>query len=117
MAPGTEVYEGMIVGENARDNDMTVNPCRVQVLNANLDRFGYPLGSLAESHTASLPVASHELNRPPTVWLSRDARHRHLPFNRRCIILPMQVHNIYALSVLGGCKDEKRLRISENTPV
>ncbi|PXA61220.1 translational GTPase TypA, partial [Staphylococcus pseudintermedius] len=25
MEPGTEVYEGMIVGENNRDNDLTVN--------------------------------------------------------------------------------------------
>ena len=25
MAPGTEVYEGMIVGENARDADLDVN--------------------------------------------------------------------------------------------
>ena len=29
---GTEVYEGMIVGENARENDMTVNPCREKKL-------------------------------------------------------------------------------------
>jgi GTP-binding protein len=26
--PGTEVYEGMIIGENARDNDMDVNVCK-----------------------------------------------------------------------------------------
>ena len=26
VAPGDEVYEGMIVGENSRDNDMVVNP-------------------------------------------------------------------------------------------
>ena len=26
--PGEPVYAGMIVGENARDNDMTVNPCK-----------------------------------------------------------------------------------------
>jgi len=32
VAPGTEVYEGMIVGENARENDMTVNPCREKKL-------------------------------------------------------------------------------------
>ncbi len=25
VEPGTEVYEGMIVGENNRDNDITVN--------------------------------------------------------------------------------------------
>jgi GTP-binding protein len=29
---GVEVYEGMIVGENARDNDMNVNPCREKKL-------------------------------------------------------------------------------------
>jgi GTP-binding protein len=32
VPPGTEVYEGMIVGENSRDNDMTVNPCREKKL-------------------------------------------------------------------------------------
>ncbi len=32
VAPGDEVYEGMIVGENARDNDLTVNPCREKKL-------------------------------------------------------------------------------------
>ncbi len=32
VAPGVEVYEGMIVGENARDNDLTVNPCREKKL-------------------------------------------------------------------------------------
>lgn len=32
VAPGDEVYEGMIVGENARDNDLAVNPCREKKL-------------------------------------------------------------------------------------
>jgi GTP-binding protein len=32
VPPGTEVYEGMIVGENARDNDLAVNPCREKKL-------------------------------------------------------------------------------------
>ena len=30
--PGDEVYEGMVVGENARDNDMVVNPIREKKL-------------------------------------------------------------------------------------
>lgn len=30
--PGEDVYEGMIVGENSRDNDMVVNPCREKKL-------------------------------------------------------------------------------------
>ena len=32
VAPGDEVYEGMIVGENSRDNDMVVNPVREKKL-------------------------------------------------------------------------------------
>jgi len=28
IGPGTEVYEGMIVGENARSMDITVNVCK-----------------------------------------------------------------------------------------
>ena len=28
IEPGTKVYEGMIIGENSRDKDMTVNPCK-----------------------------------------------------------------------------------------
>lgn len=32
IAPGTDVYEGMIVGENARENDLVVNPVREKKL-------------------------------------------------------------------------------------
>ncbi len=32
VAPGTEIYEGMVVGENAREDDMQVNPCRAKHL-------------------------------------------------------------------------------------
>jgi len=32
VAPGTDVYEGMIVGENSRDNDLVVNPVREKKL-------------------------------------------------------------------------------------
>ena len=32
VGPGTEVYEGMIVGENARSEDMDVNPTREKKL-------------------------------------------------------------------------------------
>jgi GTP-binding protein len=30
--PGDDIYEGQIVGENARDNDLAVNPCREKKL-------------------------------------------------------------------------------------
>jgi GTP-binding protein len=32
VAPGDDIYEGMIVGENSRDNDLTVNPAREKKL-------------------------------------------------------------------------------------
>ena len=32
VSPGDEVYEGMIIGENSRDNDLTVNPCKEKKL-------------------------------------------------------------------------------------
>ncbi|MEQ8787289.1 MAG: translational GTPase TypA [Pirellulaceae bacterium] len=32
VGPGDDVYEGMIVGENSRDNDLAVNPCREKKL-------------------------------------------------------------------------------------
>ena len=32
IVPGTRVYEGMIIGENARDNDLDVNPLRAKQL-------------------------------------------------------------------------------------
>lgn len=32
VSPGDEIYEGMIVGENARQEDMPVNPCREKKL-------------------------------------------------------------------------------------
>ncbi len=32
VAPGDQIYEGMIVGENSRSNDLPVNPCREKKL-------------------------------------------------------------------------------------
>jgi GTP-binding protein len=32
VEPGDLIYEGMIVGENARENDIPVNPCRAKRL-------------------------------------------------------------------------------------
>ena len=33
VAPATEVYEGMVIGENARDEEMDVNPTKEKKLN------------------------------------------------------------------------------------
>lgn len=32
IAPGQEVYEGMIIGEHSRENDLDVNPCKAKKL-------------------------------------------------------------------------------------
>jgi GTP-binding protein len=32
VGPGVPVYEGMIVGEHSRENDLWVNPCRAKKL-------------------------------------------------------------------------------------
>ncbi|MDR1122561.1 MAG: translational GTPase TypA [Endomicrobium sp.] len=32
VGPGIEVYEGMIVGQNSRENDLVVNPCKLKKL-------------------------------------------------------------------------------------
>jgi len=32
VAPGVEIYEGMVVGENSREDDLSVNPCRAKHL-------------------------------------------------------------------------------------
>ena len=32
VKPGVKVYEGMIIGENAKENDMNVNPCKEKKL-------------------------------------------------------------------------------------
>src|SRR6185503_3219808 len=32
VEPGEAIYRGMIVGENARDNDIPVNPCKIKHL-------------------------------------------------------------------------------------
>jgi GTP-binding protein len=32
LGPGVKVYEGMIIGENAKENDMNVNPCKEKKL-------------------------------------------------------------------------------------
>ncbi len=50
VSPGTEVYDGMIVGENARDNDLDVNIVKEKKLTnmrASTSDDGHPPGSAA----------------------------------------------------------------------
>ena len=48
VEPGDQVYQGMIVGENARDNDIPVNPCKAKHL-TNMRSVGDGKGIQLES--------------------------------------------------------------------
>jgi GTP-binding protein TypA/BipA len=57
IAPGTEVYEGMIVGENARAEDMDVNPAKEKKLSNVRSSTGDELVRLAPPRLLSLDQA------------------------------------------------------------
>ena len=41
VEPGVDVYEGMVIGENARDGDLDVNPCKGKALTNMFKRFEF----------------------------------------------------------------------------
>ena len=47
IGPGDQIYAGMVVGKNARDQDLPVNPCRVKKL-TNMRSSGDGKGILLE---------------------------------------------------------------------
>jgi GTP-binding protein TypA/BipA len=57
ISPGTEVYEGMIVGENARAEDMDVNPAKEKKLSNVRSSTGDELVRLAPPRLLSLDQA------------------------------------------------------------
>jgi GTP-binding protein len=57
VRPGTEVYEGMIVGENARADDMDVNPTREKKLTNIRSSTGEELVRLIPHRQLSLEQA------------------------------------------------------------
>ena len=57
VAPGVEVYEGMIVGENARSDDMDVNPTKERKLTNVRSSSGEELERLVPARTLSLEQA------------------------------------------------------------
>jgi GTP-binding protein len=57
IGPGTEVYEGMIVGENARSEDMDVNPTKEKKLTNMRSATGDELVRLAPPRQLSLEQA------------------------------------------------------------
>ena len=57
VGPGTEVYEGMIVGENARSDDMDVNPTKEKKLTNMRSSTGDVLVPLIPHRQLSLEQA------------------------------------------------------------
>ena len=57
VGPGTEVYEGMIVGENARSDDMDVNPTKEKKLTNIRSSTGDELVRLIPHRNLSLEQA------------------------------------------------------------
>jgi GTP-binding protein len=57
VGPGTEVYEGMIVGENSRSDDMDVNPTKEKKLTNMRSSTGEELERLVPPRVMSLDQA------------------------------------------------------------
>jgi GTP-binding protein len=73
VGAGTEVYEGMIVGENARDNDLVVNPVREKKL-TNMRASGSDENViLAPPREMSLEVALEYIEWDEYVEVTPDA--------------------------------------------
>ncbi len=57
IEPGSEVYEGMVIGENARADDMDVNPTKERKLTNVRSSTADELVRLAPAHHLSLEQA------------------------------------------------------------
>ena len=86
IAPGAEVYEGMIVGENSRDNDMTVNPVREKKLTNVRSAGADDAIVLAPPRQMSLEIALEYIERDEYVEVTPSGirlRKIHLSENAR----------------------------------
>jgi GTP-binding protein TypA/BipA len=72
IGPGTEVYEGMIVGENARAEDMDVNPAKEKKLSNVRSSTGDELVRLAPPRLLSLDQALEFIREDEAVEVTPD---------------------------------------------
>jgi GTP-binding protein len=72
IGPGTEVYEGMIVGENARSEDMDVNPAKEKKLSNVRSSTGDELVRLAPPRLLSLDQALEFIREDEAVEVTPD---------------------------------------------
>jgi GTP-binding protein len=73
IAPGAEVYEGMIVGENARSEDMDVNPAKEKKLSNVRSATGEELVRLAPPRQLSLDQALEFIREDEAVEVTPNA--------------------------------------------
>jgi GTP-binding protein len=73
VGPGTEVYEGMIVGENARSDDMDVNPTKEKKLTNMRSSTGEELVRLIPARPMSLEQALEFCREDECVEVTPDA--------------------------------------------
>lgn len=73
VAPGTEVYEGMIVGENARPDDMDVNICKEKKLTNVRSSTAEELERLAPPRNLNLEQALEFCSSTECVEITPDA--------------------------------------------
>ena len=80
VEPGDKIYKGMIVGENARENDIPVNPCKAKRL-TNMRSTGrwqrHPTGSPAEN----VPGTRPGIHRPRRICRSHAEEPAHAEKN------------------------------------
>ncbi|MTV25848.1 translational GTPase TypA [Nitriliruptoraceae bacterium ZYF776] len=73
ITPGTEVYEGMIVGENARAEDMDINPAKEKKLSNVRSSTGDELVRLAPPRAMSLDQALEFIREDEAVEVTPNA--------------------------------------------
>jgi len=73
IKPGTRVYEGMIIGMNNKDNDLTVNPCKNKKLTNTRASGSDDAVNLAPPKTFSLEEALEFINDDELVEVTPDA--------------------------------------------
>ena len=73
VEPGEQIYKGMIVGENARENDIPVNPCKAKRL-TNMRSTGDGKGiQLDSALKLSLERALEYIRAATSMWRQRPS--------------------------------------------
>ena len=73
ISPGEQVYEGMIVGENSRDMDMDINPCKKKNVTNMRSSSSDEAIRLVPSRILSLEQALEYINKDELVEVTPDS--------------------------------------------